>query len=219
MMDDHIEAVLVVERGVADFSVVPIEHSNCVLGKSAGASIILDNPYVSRRHARIRQRSGEFEIEDLGSKNGTLLNGSRIRSGRHPLQPGDRIELGRGQVVLRFQMGGSTVTLPPDHKPDVEDLVVNSRSREVWVRGRRLDPPLSRKEFDILSLMFSNRGQACSKDDIAIHGWPERPDGDVPDQDIEQYIRRLRLRVELNPSRPTLIVNVRGFGYRLSSRR
>ena len=97
-----------------------------------------------------------------------------------------------------------------------KDLVVESRSREVWVRGQKLVPPLSRKEFDILALLYTRRGEACSKDEIALHAWPERADGDVGDQDIEQYIRRLRLRLEPSPSRPQHIVTVRRFGYRLA---
>jgi DNA-binding response OmpR family regulator len=89
---------------------------------------------------------------------------------------------------------------------------VDPRSREVWVRGSALDPPLSRKEFDVLNLLFQKRGEACSKDEIAVVGWPE---GDVGDQEIEQSIRRLRLRVETDPSQPQCIITIRGFGYKL----
>ncbi len=216
-MTDHPEAMLVVERGLEDYSVIPLEQPACVLGKSTSANIVLDNPYVSRRHALISQRHEHFEIEDLGSKNGTLVNGSRLTTGGQRLHTGDRIELGRGQVVLRFQRWGSTVTLPPDGQATLEDLVVDARSREVWVRGQKVEPPFSRKEFDVLGLLYERRGEACSKDDIAARGWPERTEGDVGDQDIEQYVRRLQLRVEPDPSRPQHILTVRGFGYKLSN--
>ena len=62
-MTDHPEAMLVVERGVDDFSVIPLEQPECILGKSPSANIVLDNPYVSRRHALISQRHEHFEIE------------------------------------------------------------------------------------------------------------------------------------------------------------
>ena len=85
------------------------------------------------------------------------------------------------------------------------------------IRGETARPPFSRKEFDVLSLLYKRRGQACSKDEIAEAGWPERGGGDVADQDIEQYIRRLRLRIEPDPSHPQYILTVRGYGYRLSA--
>ena len=210
------EAILVVERGVDDFSVIPLDKPVSVLGKSSSSTIVFDNPFVSRSHALISLQGVHFEIEDLGSKNGTLINGNRLSGGRHRLRFGDRIELGQGQVVLRFQHWGSTVTLPPAGDTPPQALVVDTRSREVWVRGEKVEPSLSRKEFDVLSLLFHRRGEACSKDEIAGRGWPERQDGDVADQDIEQYIRRLRLRIESDPSHPRHIVTVRGFGYRLS---
>ena len=215
-MNDHPEAMLVVERGVDDFSVIPLDQPACLLGKSSAANVVLDNPYVSRRHVVISQRHDHFEIEDLGSKNGTLINGNRVEGGGHRLRSGDRIELGRGQVVLRFQHWGSTVTLPPDGSSTSDDLVVDSRSREVWMRGLKVVPPFSRKEFDVLSLLYRRRGEACSKDEIAATGWPERAEGDVADQDIEQYVRRLRLRVEPDPSNPLYILTVRRYGYKLS---
>ena len=217
-MSDHPEAVLVVERGVENVGIVPLDQPIYELGKSPSATIVLDNPYVSRRHARIALRRGHFEIEDMGSKNGTLVNGEPVDNRRVRLRFGDRIELGRGQVVLKFQRLDATLTLPANSRTNTKTnpLLVDAKSRDVWVRGQRVDPPLSRKEFDILTLLYLRRGEACSKDDIADRGWPERPDGDVGDQDIEQYIRRLRRRIEPDPSRPSYIINVRGFGYKLS---
>jgi DNA-binding response OmpR family regulator len=96
------------------------------------------------------------------------------------------------------------------------DLVVDTKSREVWVRGQKLESPLSRKEFDVIEFLAQKRGEVCSKDEIASAGWPEREAGDVGDQEIEQSIRRLRLRIEEDPSQPQHIVTVRGHGYKLA---
>ena len=215
-MTGVVDAMLVVEKGVSDASVIPLDHPLCVLGKSPAATIVLDNPYVSRRHAQIEQRAEHFEIHDLGSKNGTFINGVLLQQQTVRLHNGDRVDLGKDQVVLRFQQWGATVTLPPIHQSSSGDLVVNVSSREVVIRGQRAEPPFSRKEFDVLSLLYRRRGQACSKDEIAEAGWPERGGGDVADQDIEQYVRRLRLRIEPDPSHPQYLLTVRGYGYRLS---
>ena len=210
------DAVLLVEKGMGEPKVIPLDREVCLLGKSRSADIVVDHAHVSRRHAQITLEGGHFSIRDLGSKNGTFVNGSRQGGEDHTLHSGDLIELARGQVILRFQAWGTTITLAPLAQAPSADMRVDDRRREVWVLGQKLEPPLSRKEFDVLHYLYQRRGEACSKDDIASHGWPEREGGDVGDQEIEQCIRRLRLRVEPNPSQPQRIVNIRGYGYKLS---
>ena len=213
---DGPDAMLVVERGVDNYSVIPLEQPVYVLGRSALSDIVLNNVYVPRRHAMISLGGGHIEIEDLGSKNGTFVNGRQLSSQPHRFKFGDRIELGLGQVVFSFQHWRSTATLPPVGQTSSEGLWMNVRSREVWLHGQKVVPPLSRKEFEILTLLFYRQGEICSKDEIAARGWPECRPEDVADQDIEQYIRRLRVRLESDPSPPQLIITVRGSGYRLS---
>lgn len=217
-MTTHSDAMLVVEKGIPDdVSVIPLDNLECFLGKSSSSDVIIDNPYVSRRHAQISRDKDGYLIRDLGSKNGTFVNGFQLKGRDHRLNNGDRIEFGVDQVVLKFQQWGTTVTLPPINQSTGDGLLVDKHTRDVWIDGQKVDPPFSRKEFDILHLLFERRGEACSKNDIAIGGWPERARGDVGDQDIQQYIRHLRLRIEPDPSHPQYIVTVSGFGYRLVS--
>ena len=70
-----------------------------VIGRSDGATIRLTNEGVSRRHARIIQDTDGYWLEDLGSRNGTLLNGQPVRR-RRALCVGDRIQLGASAVLL-----------------------------------------------------------------------------------------------------------------------
>ena len=102
-MTDLLDAVPMVEQGIPDASVIPLDQSACLLGKSPEASVVIDDPYVSRRDAQITREQDRFRIEDLKSKNGTFVNGARPASRSHTLRNGDRIELARGKVVLRFQ--------------------------------------------------------------------------------------------------------------------
>ena len=213
-MSDEPDSMLVVESGIPGVRVIPLDQPVCLLGGSPSADVFLDNPYVSRVHAQIvRDRE---RIRDLDSKNGTFVNGSRLTSDGHTLRSGDMVELAEGQVRLRFQTRGSTLTVQTPSTLDGGDLVVDPKSREVWVEGEKLESQLSRKEFDVLNLLFQKRGEACSKDEIAAAGWPERNAGDVGDQEIEQSVRRLRLRIEPDPSQPRYVINVRGYGYKLT---
>lgn len=69
------------------------------VGRDAGCALLLTDASVSRRHARLAFVDGELRVEDLGSRNGTRVNGKDVREGR--LRPGDRLEM--GNVLLRFE--------------------------------------------------------------------------------------------------------------------
>ncbi|MFZ0548169.1 MAG: FHA domain-containing protein, partial [Candidatus Promineifilaceae bacterium] len=77
-----------------------ITQSTTSLGRNVGVDIVLNATSVSRRHAQITKANDQYYIEDLGSSNGTFLNGERI-SGRQMLKDGDRISLGQS-IILRF---------------------------------------------------------------------------------------------------------------------
>jgi pSer/pThr/pTyr-binding forkhead associated (FHA) protein len=64
-----------------------------VIGRATGCDIHLDDPFVSRRHARVISNEVGAAIEDLGSANGVYVNGRRS-TGITPLHPGDVVQLG-----------------------------------------------------------------------------------------------------------------------------
>ena len=64
-----------------------------IVGRARGCDIQLDDPFVSRRHARVLSRNVGTAIEDLGSANGLYVNGQRSL-GVTPLHPGDVLQLG-----------------------------------------------------------------------------------------------------------------------------
>ena len=71
------------------------------LGRSRQCDVVLDDPNVSREHAEIRPRGGSWVLTDLGSTNGSCLNGRRIES-PEVIKTGDEIELGTS--VIRFEL-------------------------------------------------------------------------------------------------------------------
>jgi pSer/pThr/pTyr-binding forkhead associated (FHA) protein len=89
---------------------------------------VVDDPSVSRTHLLLEQLGGSWFVEDLGSRNGTYLNGQRI-NGRRVVQPGDEIRLGLARVVLRGVLsGGGPATSVVDEPP-----VLTRRERDVLV--------------------------------------------------------------------------------------
>ena len=73
------------------------------IGRALENDIVLEAIDVSRRHARIEYADGRFTIIDLGSTNGTFVNGVRVEHA--PLRNGDRVAL--GTVVLEFSLPGA----------------------------------------------------------------------------------------------------------------
>ncbi len=73
------------------------------IGRSEKCKLVLDDEELSRRHAVIKHRNGSFEIEDLGSANGTYLNGESVQTAR--LKSGDRIEMGSLEVAVQIAAG------------------------------------------------------------------------------------------------------------------
>ncbi|MCH8987824.1 MAG: FHA domain-containing protein [Chloroflexi bacterium] len=198
--------------------------TNAVFGSSKCADTMIEHTFVSRRHFQIRSQDGVYYICDLDSTNGTYLNGERLQPNvERRVKDGDRISLANDDVVLRFVDPIGTVKIDASTpliggSPDREDLVVEPASRRVRVRGRTLDPPLSRKQFDILEILYRNKGNAVSREDIAKAGWPERidePNAPVSNEEIDQYIFLLRKRIEIDPSSPKLILTLPRFGFQM----
>lgn len=93
---------------------IPLMEGVNVIGRAPDAAIQIDSPGVSRYHLRILVAHGEATLEDLGSKNGTDLNGSRITTPRR-LCDGNEIRL--GAIVLTFRISSSispTETVPAE---------------------------------------------------------------------------------------------------------
>jgi pSer/pThr/pTyr-binding forkhead associated (FHA) protein/uncharacterized RDD family membrane protein YckC len=82
--------------GVREFEIIDNEVH---MGRELDNTLRLPDPSISRHHCVIRKAGGSFEIQDLQSSNGVLVNGNRVQSS--PLRDGDRITL--GQVQLTFQ--------------------------------------------------------------------------------------------------------------------
>ena len=80
-----------------------------ILGRDPVAALWIDHPSVSRRHARIVVRDGKATLEDLNSRNGTLVNATSV-SGRVRLEDGDQLRVGPETMVFRSASPPATGT-------------------------------------------------------------------------------------------------------------
>jgi pSer/pThr/pTyr-binding forkhead associated (FHA) protein len=93
-------ALLLVVAGEARGSILVVESVPSVIGRSADADITVADETVSRRHAEFRGGRNELEVEDLGSSNGTTLNGNDM-VGAVTLHDGDLVGLGSATLLVK----------------------------------------------------------------------------------------------------------------------
>jgi pSer/pThr/pTyr-binding forkhead associated (FHA) protein len=91
-------AGLILQRAGRLERIVAVEGTSFVLGRAPECELMLDGPGASRRHARIVREGDRFFLEDLGSANGTLLNGARIE--RCGLEVGDELRIDEFQLTF-----------------------------------------------------------------------------------------------------------------------
>ena len=106
-------AYLTVHGVPNDGMTVPLGGEPIVLGRSPDVHIVIDDASVSRQHALIMETPFGFEIRDLGSTNGTYVDGRRIGAAPLLLRTGATIRLGSKFALAFRQESVSTVVLRP----------------------------------------------------------------------------------------------------------
>ncbi len=92
---------LVVRNGPNPGATYSLESELMTIGRDPSNTIAVNDPEISRQHAKMRLQGGKIVIEDNGSTNGTAINGKRI-SGPHVLKSGEMISLGE-DIVFMFE--------------------------------------------------------------------------------------------------------------------
>ncbi len=77
---------------------IPLDGSPLMIGRGADADVMLPDPLVSRHHARLAPRGGRLVVSDLGSTNGTRVNGDVVREA--VVGPGDQIDVGSSRLEI-----------------------------------------------------------------------------------------------------------------------
>lgn len=92
---------LVMRSGPSVGKVYPLDKAELFVGRDLNNDIVINDPEISRRHSRFYGQGNGYVLEDLGSTNGTFVNGQRLL-GPHILRPGDTVTFGE-RLSLVFE--------------------------------------------------------------------------------------------------------------------
>ena len=185
-----------------------------VMGRESTCDVAIIDRQVSRFHARITPTPEGVLLEDLGSKNGTNHNGVELTT-PVMLQDGDMIGVALAQQFI-FLTSDATVPLTEGAERPGR-LMMDQKSRRVWVNQQQLVPPLSAQQFKLLWVLYTNQGQVVSRVDLVTAVWGEDQSAGVSDQALDALIRRLRDRLSALDPAHQYIDNVRGHGVRFDN--
>lgn len=187
--------------------------ANTSIGRSDDAGITLNLAAVSRSHAAIDVSDGRCEIRDLGSTNGTIVNGKPlIPEQPQPLVDGDELVIA-GVVALRFIDPMATPIAPRIGR--LTGVWINPETDAVWLDARPVEPPLSERQLALLRQLVDADGAIVSRPDIVANVWADVAADGVSDDAVNAVIKRLRQRLRETSDGADVIDIVRGRGVRL----
>ncbi len=112
----------VMRSGPTPGATYSLEGDQLVIGRDSSSGIAINDAEVSRKHARLNFQGGKYVIEDLGSTNGTFVNGQRI-TGAAVLKAGDVVSLGEQIVLLYEALSSDPGATMISHKAPVRTAV------------------------------------------------------------------------------------------------
>jgi len=185
-----------------------------VLGREPSCDVVITDRQISRYHARLTPTSEGVILEDLGSKNGTHHNGTPLIA-PVVLQDGDSLSVATSQQFV-FLISDATMPLA-EGKPPSGRLMVDLKSRRVWVNHQQLVPSLSAQQFKLLWKLYENKGEVVSRPELVAEVWGDSQSAGVSDQALDALIRRLRDRIAALDPDHQYINTIRGHGIRLDN--
>lgn len=169
---------------------------------------------------RIRREQDNLPVLFLTARaaEADCLKGFEAGGDDYMVKPFSMRELmARIQAVLRRGAAKSEEASPVIASPEeliepitADNIFIDPERREVLCCG--IPVSLSRKEFDLLTLLVSNRGRVFDRQTLLSRVWGE--DCYVDDRTVDVHIRWLREKIESTPARPEMLLTVRGIGYK-----
>ncbi len=198
-----------------------IVKGDILVGRDDACHVVIQNRQVSRYHARLVNLPDGVQLEDLGSKNGTHVNGQEVVE---PiiLQDGDVIQIAFAQQFVYLSSDSTLpLELPPgesgENIPVPRLLRVDKRARRVWIGNDELLPPLSVSQYQLLEILSDNPGRVVSRSELVQAVWGKEDVVGISEQALDALVRRLRDRLAAINSSHQFLVTVRGHGLRLDN--
>jgi two-component system response regulator MtrA len=171
-------------------------------------------PYVDGFEACQRIRAvSDVPIVIITSRDGTddVVHGFGLGADEYVTKPFKTAELqARVEAILRRSAG--RLIRPTSNMLVLGDLQIDAQRHVVSVRGKPIN--LTPMEFDLLSFLANHAGTVFDRETLFREVWGYEYVGETNLVDV--CVRRLREKVELEPSRPRMILTVRGIGYKLA---
>jgi pSer/pThr/pTyr-binding forkhead associated (FHA) protein len=192
-----------------------------IVGRDDSCTVIIQDRQVSRYHARFITQAQGIQLEDLGSKNGTHVNGQPVIE---PviLQDGDVIQIALAQQFV-YMSSDSTIPLelsgqkPTETAPAHTRLRLEKRARRVWIGDVELLPPLSVSQYQLLEVLYDNPGRVVSRAELIQAVWGKEDAVGISEQALDARVRRLRDRLAAIDTSHQFLITVRGHGLRLDN--
>lgn len=200
LASDAPRAVAEVEKGTTDLVVLDVS-----LGVDDGRMVL----------ARIREM-GDLPVILISGKGDTAdrVLGLRLGADDFLPKPFSPVELvARVETILRRSraQGGTAPAPLDDGRGSGDGLRVDEITREVAIDGKSIE--LTAKEFDLLAFLARSPRQVFSRGQLLEHVWSSRSEWQ-DEATVTEHVRRVRHKIEPDPTKPRWITTVRGVGYR-----
>lgn len=121
---------IVIKPKASGMYTVPLEKVRTTLGRSSRNDVCLSDPFASRFHVEVRREGDDYFVADVGSANGTLLNGS-VLTRQTRLQPGDEMRIGETTITFARESNASVISntsilWTEAHKSQEPDVTIQS---------------------------------------------------------------------------------------------
>ena len=205
------EFLVVVTRPETSESAVHTCDGAVVVGRGSEAGIRLPHPFVSRLHARIALLEGGLHITDLGSVNGTHVDGVLVRDQAAPATVDSIVTI--GPFLLSFRDDSAATVQDPARAPTRWKARLDRRARRLLIEGRAVVDPLTAHEYALLEALDKDLAGTVARETLGDAVWGS---GQWDVYMLYNLVSRLRRRIAEAGVEDEVLLTVPGFGYRLT---
>ena len=206
---EDISTLIALDSKAISFHSFRLTEEVYTIGRHSSCDIRIDDPSVSRLHAKIQHNGPRYVLYDTQSANGTFVNGRRVTE-PHLLEDKDEIGFGSARPVLVFD--DDDPTLPPLELA----LKLDRKTMIFYLDNQKLDLPPN--EFKLLRLLYNHLGQICTYESCAEVIWGDNYNlgSDEYKAAIHRIVADLRHKFNAVDPNSKLVRNERGRGYWLN---